>query len=107
VDIRGYVQSNGTVVAERVREVIGGGPTPKDRLRGPVSAEVGNVLTILGISVDLSAATQFSIEGSAVNLSQFLAAVTPASSSTPGTLVKAQGTFSGGTLTAEEAEIED
>jgi hypothetical protein len=33
--------------------------------------------------------------------------VTPASSSTPGTLVKAQGTFSGGTLTAEEAEIED
>lgn len=107
VDIRGHLQSNGTVVAERIREITGGGPTPKDRVTGPVTAEVGNVLTILGISVDLSTAAQFSIEGSAVSLAAFLAAVTPASSSAPGTLVKAQGTFTGGTLTAEEAEIEE
>jgi hypothetical protein len=106
VDIRGHLQSGGIVVAEQLREIGGGGP-PFDRIRGPVTSEVGNVLTILGVSVDLTTATAFEIEGSAVTLAQFLAAVTPASGSTPGTLVQAQGSFSGGTFTAEEAEIED
>jgi hypothetical protein len=106
VDIRGHVQSNDTVVAEQIRE-IGAGPPPKDRVTGPVTAEVGNLLTILGVTVAVSPATQFSIEGNAVSLAEFLAAVTPAASSTSGTLVKAQGTFASGTLTAEEAEIEE
>jgi hypothetical protein len=107
VDIRGHLQSGGIAVAEQLREVGGGGPTPNDRIRGPVTSEVGSVLTILGVSVDLTTATEFQIEGSAVTLAQFLAAVTPASSSPPGTVVQAQGTFSGGIFTAEEAEIED
>jgi hypothetical protein len=106
VDIRGHVQSNDTVVAEQIRE-IGAGPPPKDRVTGPVTAEVGNLLTILGVTVAVSPATQFSIEGNAVSLAEFLAAATPAASSTSGTLVKAQGTFASGTLTAEEAEIEE
>jgi hypothetical protein len=106
VDIRGHLQSDGIVVAEQLREIGGGGP-PDDRIRGPVTSEVGNVLTILGVSVDLTTATAFEIEGSAVTLAQFLAAVTPASGSAAGTLVQAQGSFSGGIFTAEEAETED
>jgi len=105
VEVRGYVDSSGAIVAERVEEDNAGGNANRVILQARVTAENGNVLTLLGIDATLSAGTTF--EG-APDLATFLAAVTPAASG--GTLVKVKGTFSPGapgTIAAEEAELED
>ena len=62
----------------------------KDIVQAQVTAETGDILTMLGISVDVSGATQFN-DGAATK-QQFLDAVVPAPLP-GGTLVKAKGTF--------------
>ena len=75
-----------------------------------MTAEIGSVLTLLGIDANLTAATEFEdANGQPVTLAAFLAAVNPAPSP-GGTLVKVQGTFAAGapdTIVVEEAEIEN
>jgi len=105
VEVRGYVDSSGAIVAERVEDNAGGNAT-RVILQARVTAENGNVLTLLGINATLSAGTTFS---GAPDLATFLAAVTPAAAP-GGTLVKVTGTFTPGapgTIAAEEAELED
>jgi hypothetical protein len=108
VEVRGFVDSAGNIVAERVDDNPGGGN--KDILQARVTAEVGNVLTMLNISANLTGATQFQDANDqplSGRLAAFLAAVTPASGSSPGTLVKVKGTFNSGTIAVEEAELEN
>ena len=108
VEVRGYVDSGGNIVAERINDNAGGGN--KAILQGRVTAEAGNILTILGINADLTGATQFqdvNDQPLAGGLAAFLAAVTPAAGDNPGTLVKVKGDYAAGTITVEEAELEN
>ena len=101
--IRGFLNSDGvSFTATRVEKL--GSPVSKVVLQGPVAAKTATTVTIAGITVDLSTASTFQDNnGVAIaNLTQFLAKVTPGS-----TVVKAKGSFSSGTLTAEEAELEE
>jgi hypothetical protein len=107
VEVRGFVDTTGTIVAERVDDNPSGGS--KDILQARVTAKNGNVLTLLGINANLTAATQFSDTNELpITRAAFLAAVTPAPAP-GGTLVKVKGTFSSGTNTiaVEEAELEN
>jgi DUF917 family protein len=72
-------------------------------LRGPVSAKTSTSLTILGITVQTSASTQFSSDLGGVNSqASFFSAVTANQ-----TVVKAEGILtSPGNISASEAEIE-
>jgi hypothetical protein len=108
VEVRGFVDSGGNIVADRVDDSPGGNG---DIVQAPVTNTAGNVLTLLvgntSLTADLTGVTQLSNENVAVNLAQFLAAVTPAPAP-GGTIVKVKGTVSGSTITAiDEAEIED
>lgn len=101
--IGGFLNRDGvSFTATRVEKL--GSPVSKVILQGPVASKTTTTLTIAGITVDLSSASTFQDNnGMAIaNLTQFLAQVTPGS-----TVVKAKGTFSSGTLTAEEAELEE
>ena len=96
-----------TIVAERVDDSPSGGN--KDILQARVTAENGNVLTLLGINADLTGATQFSDTNELpITRAAFLAAVTPAPAP-GGTLVKVKGSFnsSTNTIAADEAELEN
>jgi hypothetical protein len=107
VDVRGFVDSTGNIVAERIDDPSGGG---KDSVQARVTAKNNNILTFeIGISADLTGATQLlgPNELPVADLPTFLALITPASPNTPGTLVKVRGQFNTGTLTGEEAEIEN
>jgi hypothetical protein len=112
VEVRGFVDSSGNVVADRVDDNPGGGN--KDIVQAPVTNKAGNVLTLLvgntSFTADLTGlgVSQLSDEnGPVATLAQFLAEVTPAPAP-GGTIVKVKGTVSGGTITAvDEAEIED
>jgi len=109
VEVRGFVDAVGNIVADRVDDTPGGNG---DIVQAPVTAKVGNVLTLLvgntSLTADLTGVTQLSDEnGPVTTLAQFLAEVTPAPAP-GGTIVKVKGTVSGGTITAiDEAEIED
>jgi hypothetical protein len=107
VEVRGFVDSAGTVVAERVDDNPSGGN--KDIVQARVTAENGNILTLLAINADLSVANQFfDANELPITRDAFLAAVTPAPAP-GGTLVKVKGTFNSGTNTiaVEEAELEN
>lgn len=107
VEVRGFVDNAGTIVAERVDDNPSGGN--KDILQARVTAKNGNVLTLLGINTDLTGATQFSDANELpITRDVFLAAVMPAPAP-GGTLVKVKGTFNSGTNTiaVEEAELEN
>jgi hypothetical protein len=105
VEVRGFVDTNGTIVAERVDDNPSGGN--KDILQARVTAKNGNVLTLLGINADLNGATQFSDTNELpITRDAFLAAVTPAPAP-GGTLVKVKGVFNAGTIVVEEAELEN
>jgi len=110
VEVRGFTDSSGIIVAERVDDSPSGGN--KDAVQARVTAKAGNVLTLLvgttTINADLTNATQFSDtnEQPIPTLTAFLAAVTPAPAP-GGTLVKVKGTFSAGTIAVEEAELEN
>ena len=107
VEVRGFVDTTGTIVAERVDDNPSGGN--RDILQARVTAKNGNVLTLLGINADLTGATQFSDTNKLpITQAAFLAAVTPAPAP-GGTLVKVKGIFSSGTNTiaVDEAELEN
>ncbi|HBR52310.1 MAG TPA: hypothetical protein DEA71_19815, partial [Nitrospira sp.] len=62
----------------------------------------GNVIVILGVSVDTSTISQFeSVSGSSMNRAGFLAEVKVNS------LVKVKGNLNGSTVRWDEAELED
>ncbi len=109
VEVRGFIDSNGNIVAERIDDNPSGGN--KDIVQARVTAESGNVLTLLvGINADLTGATQFSDTNELpITLTAFLTAVTPAAAPAGGTLVKVKGTFNSGnnTIAVEEAELEN
>lgn len=104
VEVRGYMDKAGKIVAERLDDNASGGN--KDIVQARVTAKNGNVLTLLGINATLSGATTFS---GAPDLATFLAAVTPAAAP-GGTLVKVKGTFTPGApgnIAVDEAELEN
>jgi len=99
VRVRGRVIGPNTVVATRIQLRLSDNDVD---LQGPVQAIAGNVITILGLSVDASAINQFeSVSGTSMSRAGFLAEVRVNS------LVKVKGKLSGTTVAWEEAELED
>jgi hypothetical protein len=111
IEVRAFLDG-GNLVAERVTEIgsSGGG---KDIVQAPVVTknETGLTLGLLDagspINVALTGAQFQDADSSILSSAAFFARITAASGTTAGTLVKAKGRFSGGTLTAEEVEIEN
>ncbi|TKB66142.1 MAG: hypothetical protein E8D52_17405 [Nitrospira sp.] len=99
VRVRGRVIGPNTVLATRVQ--VRSSDNDVD-LQGPVQSIAGNVITILGVSVDTSVINQFeSVSGTSMSRAGFLAAVSVNS------LVKVKGALSGTTVVWEEAELEE
>ncbi|MGE0469192.1 MAG: DUF5666 domain-containing protein [Nitrospira sp.] len=99
VRVRGRVSGNNAVVATRID--LRSADNDID-LQGPVQSITGNVITLLGVSVDTSIINQFeSVRGTSISRTGFLAAVRVNS------LVKVKGKLSGATVVWEEAELED
>jgi hypothetical protein len=92
--------SGSEIVATRVERIQA---QNKVELRGVASAKTATSITILGITVQTSGATQFKseLDGSVDTQSEFFAALTAGQS-----VVKASGTFSPQTINADEVEIE-
>ncbi|OQW30082.1 MAG: hypothetical protein A4E19_11040 [Nitrospira sp. SG-bin1] len=99
VRVRGRVTGPDTVVATRIQLRS----TDRDvDLQGPVQSINGNVIVILGVSVDISTINHFeSVSGTSMSRAGFLAEVRVNS------LVKVKGVLSGATVVWEEAELED
>jgi hypothetical protein len=68
-------------------------------VRGPASDVSATSLTVFGLSVQLTAATQYEDEDVRISAEQFLARA-------PGAIVEVDGTWTGATIVADEAEIE-
>jgi len=106
IEVRAFVDSSGAIVAERIR-LLGGN---KDVVQARVTAKTGNVLTLLGVTADLTGISASNLSddngGTFANLAAFLAAITPSGSTPPGTLVKVKGTVSGGTFVTPPDEVE-
>ena len=99
VRVRGRLSGPNSVIATRVE--LRSGDNDVD-LQGPVQSIAGNVIVILGVSVDTSSVTQFeSVSGSPMNRTGFLGEVKA------GSLVKVKGKFNGSTVRWDEAELED
>ena len=110
VQVRGFLDNSGNIVAERIVDAPGGG-NPRDIVQARVTNKSGNVLTLLGITADLTGISVSNLKdnksGTYASVAAFLAAITPSSSTTPGTLVKVKGTVTGSAFTPpDEAEIE-
>ena len=109
VEVRGYVDNSGNIVAEEIKDNAGGGSDAI--LQARVTAKTASSVTLLGIVADLNGASQLlDINDQPIvgGLTAFLNAITVASGSAPGTLVKVKGSFNGvSTITASEAEIQD
>jgi hypothetical protein len=74
VEVRGWLDRNGTAFAARVRER--GGPDASDvALRGPVSAVSRPRFTVQGLTVDATASTFLDADGAAMTADQFFAAL--------------------------------
>lgn len=99
VRVRGRVIGPNTVLATRIQ--VRSSDNDVD-LQGPVQSIAGNVITLLGLSVDTSTINQFeSVSGTSTSRAGFLAEVKVNS------LVKVKGALSGTTVVWEEAELED
>ncbi|MFN0301192.1 MAG: DUF5666 domain-containing protein [Burkholderiales bacterium] len=110
IEARGYVEpGGGSIVAERLDGRPSGGG--RDFIQGIVTAKDAGLstLALLGITANLiNGGVQFKdLNDGPLSRQQFFAAVTPANATTAGTVVKVKGTFSGGVLVAEEAELEN
>lgn len=110
VEMRGYIDS-GTLVAERLKEESGSGGSRDAIVQARVVDENEAAFTLglldagAPISAALAGASQFeNAAGAPISRADFFAAVTTANQ---GTLVKVKGSWSGGVLTAREAELED
>ncbi|MFO0701264.1 MAG: DUF5666 domain-containing protein [Nitrospira sp.] len=99
IRVRGRVSGNSSVTATRVDFRS----TDSDvDLQGPVQSIAGNVIVILGVSVDTSSIDQFeSVSDSSMNRAGFLGQVKV------GSLVKVKGKLNGPTVRWDEAELED
>lgn len=74
VQVRGWLDRNGTAFAARVRER--GGPDASDvALRGPVATVNRPRFTVQGLTVDTTAATFSDADGAAMTANQFFAAL--------------------------------
>jgi len=108
VDARGHME--GTIfVAERIRElnqcnadVVQANVTGKDEALGLLSFFNGGLVASLPVTAQYSDASS-----AAVTRAVFFGLVSPAGATRQGTLVKLRGAFAAGTLTVEEAEIEN
>ena len=99
IRVRGRLSGSNSVIATRVE--LRSGDNDVD-LQGPVQSIAGNVIVLLGVSVDTSTISQFeSVSGSSMNRAGFLAEVHVNS------LVKVKGKLNGPTVRWEEAELED
>ncbi len=99
IRVRGRLSGSNSVIATRVE--LRSGDNDVD-LQGPVQSIAGNVIVLLGVSVDTSTISQFeSVSGSSMNRAGFLAEVRVNS------LVKVKGKLNGPTVRWEEAELED
>lgn len=99
VTVRGRVTGPNTVVATRIQLRS---PDDDVDLQGPVQSINGDVIVILGVSVDTDGINQFeSVSGASMSRAGFLAEVRVNS------LVKVNGKLTGTTVTWEEAELED
>lgn len=104
VEARCFVDSAGTIIAERIEDIgnSGGGV---DIVQGLVTAEneAGRTLTLLGINANLAGAVQFqNAQDAVISAAQFFGLVTPNQ-----TVVKVKGTFAAGTINGTEAEVEN
>lgn len=102
--IEGFMNTDGvTITATKIKKL--GSPVASDKviLQGVVASFTGSFeLVIAGITVDYAAAADVEdASGNPITLAQFLALL-----SANTTVVKAQGTFSPGTLTAKSIEID-
>ena len=111
VEMRGYEDGTGAIIAVRL-DPAGGG---NDFLQAPVTTKNSGAKTLVlmnggnAITADLSGVSENSFLDAAHNpigSAAFFAAVTPATTGVPGTIVKVKGSYSGGTITGTEAEIE-
>jgi hypothetical protein len=112
VEVRGFVDRSGTIIAQRA-EVSSSGTD--DFVQAPVEQEneTAQTLVLLGtITANLTGTPDNMFFGDddaalAGGKAAFFSAVIPAATTPPGTLVKVKGTYSPGTLTVLEAEIEN
>ncbi len=100
VEVRGLARSDGTVGATLLERED---PEPDTILRGPVGTAGTQTLTVLGVTIETSAATQYrDVNDSPISASAFFAAVSA------GDEVKARGTeVTATSLLAEELELEN
>jgi len=99
IRVRGYVNPAGsnTVVATHLERVT---PTTTVILQGPFAAATSPDFTVLGITIDASAATIVAGENASLTLAQFL-------SQAVGHGVKVAGTLSGAVVSAATIRIDD
>jgi len=106
IEVRAYVDKSGNVVAERVKPLGGN----RDIVQARVTGKSGNVLTLLGFTADLTGISPANLHddnnGTYANLAAFLAAITPSSSTPPGTLVKVKGVVTGSAFATPPDEVE-
>ena len=105
VEVRGYVDSSGIIVAERLDDTPSGNAN-RVTIQARVTGENLNILTLLGINADVTGATFLNASEQTITRDVFLSAVTPAPAP-GGTLVKVQGTLSGSTIAVLDAELEN
>ncbi|MDX1498440.1 MAG: DUF5666 domain-containing protein [Woeseiaceae bacterium] len=96
VEIRGYSDATGFVATRLERDDDRG----EAALRGFVDSVAPPLFEILGVTIATAPGTQFRDNDTPIDSDTFFARA-------PGRLVDVDGTFSGGTLAAEEASIED
>lgn len=107
LDVRASLDANGNLIAQQVEATS----DTRDAVQARVTArnDAAFTLTLLDtISAALGPNAEYHDASDAtITRAQFFAAITPRSASAPGTLVKVRGTFSGGTLNADRAELEN
>ncbi|MCJ7640822.1 MAG: DUF5666 domain-containing protein [Desulfobacterales bacterium] len=100
-EMRGYVSSTGNIIAERIDDASSGGGG-RDVFQAQVTARTGDVLTMLGISVDTSTVPDSEFrdaDDNAITRAAFLAAAVP------GKVVKVRDDDPNGTW--DKAEIKN
>jgi hypothetical protein len=100
VRVRGRVIGGNTIIATRIQERSNDHDV---ELRGTVQSINGDVIVILGVSVDTGAINHFeSVSGTSISRAAFLAALRENES-----LVKVKGVWNGTAVMWDEAELED
>ncbi len=107
LEVRAALDAGGNVIAQRVESTS----DTRDTVQARVTAknDTAFTLTLLDtITAALGGSVEFRDASEAtITRAQFFAAITPRSNTAAGTLVKVRGTFNGGTLTADRAELEN